>query len=120
MGRQKFQNSQIPYAQRKLMEKFKTIAEHRDDAAKIALQVACVALNDTEGLGYLRLSKFAKRLQQLLHEYYEDPDVGEYHLHQRLEQLGFKVINGRMCALEDLEGNIVPQKMLDQVKKDGL
>ena len=59
MAKQRFRNTDIPYAQRMLMQKCQTIAEHRDDAAKVALQVACVALNDTEGLGYQRLSKFA-------------------------------------------------------------
>lgn len=112
MGKQRFRNTDIPYAQRMLMQKCQTIAEHRDDAAKVALQVACVALNDTECLGYQRLSKFAKRLQELLHEYYADPEVGEAHLHQRLEQLGFKIVNGRMFAVEDAEGNIIPTKML--------
>lgn len=118
MANQRFQKSDIPYSQRLLMQKYQTIAEHRDDAAKVALQVACVALNDTEGLGYQRLSKFAKRLQELLHEYYEDPDVGEDHLLRRLEQLGFKIVNGRMFAVEDAEGNIVPTKMLGSKPDD--
>lgn len=39
----------IPMAQRMLMQKRETIAEHRNEAAMVALQVACVALNDTEG-----------------------------------------------------------------------
>ena len=57
------------------MEKRATIAEHRNEAAMVALQIACVALNDTEGLGYKRLSVFAKRLQELVAEYYEDPEA---------------------------------------------
>lgn len=106
--------SDIPYVQRKQMEKCATIKAHRDEAAAIALQVACVALNDTEGLGYLRLSRFAKRLQELIREYYEDPEVGAAHLKTRLEQLGFVVKDGRMYAVENSEtGEVVPKKLLE-------
>ena len=87
----KFQRSDIPYKDRLLMQKYQNIAAHRDEAAKIAMQVACVALNDTEGLGYMRLSRFAKRLAQL----------------------GFIVKDGRMYAAENAEtGDVVPVKAL--------
>ena len=99
----KFQRSDIPYKDRLLMQKQKNIADHRNEAAMIALQVACVALNDTEGLGYTRLSRFAKRLQELIKEYYEDPEVGAAHLKTRLEQLGFIVKDGHMFCVENTE-----------------
>lgn len=51
--------SDIPYALRLQMAKVAQVRDHRDDAARVALKVA---LNDTEGLGYVRLSRFAKRL----------------------------------------------------------
>ena len=106
--------SDIPYVQRKQMEKYATIAAHRDEAARIALQVACVALNDTEGLGYQRLSRFARRLKVLIDEYYTDPEVGDAHLKTRLEQLGFLVKDGRMYAVENAQtGEVVPTKMLE-------
>lgn len=114
MRRQKFQRSDIPYKDRLLMQKYHDVAQHRDEAAKIALQVACVALNDTEGLGYTRLSRFAKRLQQLISEYYDDPEVGEVHLKTRLEQLGFLVKDGRMYCVEDASGEIFPVKNLQE------
>lgn len=109
----KFQRSDIPYKDRLLMQKYQNIAAHRDEAAKVALQVACVALNDTEGLGYHRLSRFARRLQELIKEYYEDTEVGEVHLKTRLEQLGFIVENGHMFAVENSSGDIVPKKLLE-------
>ena len=100
--------SDIPLAQRKLMEKHATNAAHRDDAAKNALQLACVALNNTEGLGYLRLARFVRELQALTNEFYSDPEVGAAHLKTRLEQLGFMVSeDGRMYAVEDSAGEIV-------------
>lgn len=105
--------SDIPYAQRLQLQKYKQISDHRDEAARIALQVACVALNDTEGLGYTRLSRFARRLQELIREYYEDAEVGSAHLKTRLEQLGFLVKDGHMYAVENSEtGEIVPTKAL--------
>ena len=105
--------SDIPYVQRKQMEKFATIKAHRDEAAAIALQVACVALNDTEGLGYQRLYRFARRLKILIDEYYTDTEVGAAHLKTRLEQLGFIVKDGKMYAAENADGEVVPTKLLD-------
>ncbi len=106
--------SDIPYVQRKQMEKYSTIAAHRNEAASVALQVACVALNDTEGLGYMRLSRFARRLKLLIDEYYSDPEVGAAHLKTRLEQLGFIVKDGHMYAVENAEtGEVVPKKLME-------
>ena len=115
--KRKFQNSDIPYKDRLLMRKYQDVAQHRDEAAKIALHVACVALNDTEGLGYTRLSRFAKRLQQLISEYYEDTEVGDAHLEQRLTQLGFRVEDGRMYCVENADGEIFPTKKLEEQGK---
>ncbi len=109
------QRSDIPYAQRLRMEKAATIAAHRNEAAMVALQIACVALNDTEGLGYIRLSRFARRLQDLIAEYYSDTEMGAVHLKARLEQLGFIVRDGHMYAAENAEtGDIVPTKLLEE------
>jgi hypothetical protein len=98
---------------RLLMNKFATVAQHRDHAALIAMKIATVALNDTEGMGYLRLARFAKRQQALTEEYYTDPDYQEEKLNQRLVQLGFKVVNGRLFGAVDEDGNTVPTKLLE-------
>lgn len=106
------QRSDIPFAQRLQMDKAAAISYHREDAARIALQIACVALNDTEGLGYQRLSRFAKRVNELCSEYWEDPEVEDYHLHERLKELGF-IVNedGHMIAIEsEKEGEFIPVK----------
>lgn len=112
--RSKFGRTDIPYAQRLLMDKFTTIAEHRDHAALTALKIATVALNDTEGMGYMRLARFAKHQQKLTEEYYTDPDYMEEKLNQRLEQMGFKVVNGRLFGAIDEEGNTVSTKTLNE------
>lgn len=99
--------SDIPYAQRLQIAKRAEIAAQRDDAAMVAVQVACVALNDTEGLGYIRLTRFAKRLQELMIEFYQDRTVGEAHVAARLREIGFVVEGGRIYSLEDSDGNTV-------------
>lgn len=108
----KFQRSDIPLKDRLLMNKFSTVAEHRDHAALTAMKIATVALNDTEGMGYMRLARFAKHQQALTEEYYSDPEYMEEKLNQRLEQLGFKVVNGRLFGAVDDEGNTIPTKGL--------
>lgn len=115
--------SDVPYAVRLQMQKYAEIKQHRDEAARIALQLACIALNDTEGLGIVRISRFAKKLHALIDEYYEDTEVGEVHVQQRLRSMGFVMENGRMFALEDQDGNIVradrlPPKVQSDEKED--
>ena len=114
--KQKFQRSDIPMKDRLLMNKFAMVAQHRDHAALIAMKIATVALNDTEGMGYLRLARFAKRQQALTEEYYTDPDYQEEKLNQRLRQLGFKVVNGRLYGAVDENGNTVPTKLLEETE----
>jgi len=80
----------LTYAQRLQMQKFQTIAQQRDDAAMIALMLSCVALNDTEHLGPVRIHRFADRLNELIKEFYGDREMGVIHLHSRLQQMGFQ------------------------------
>ena len=108
--------SDIPYRDRLLMDKLATVAEHRDHAALVAMKIATVALNDTEGMGYVRLSRFAMRQMELTREYYQDPDYQEEKLNQRLTQLGFLIKDGKMYGALDENNNIVPTKDLQNGK----
>ena len=101
------QRSDIPYKDRLMVNQFANIAQHRDHSALVANKVGMVALNDTEGLGYLRLSRFAKRYHFLNEEYYSDPEYQEAKLDERLKKLGFLVEEGRVFCAEDEEDNIV-------------
>ena len=101
------QRSDIPYKDRLMVNQFANIAQHRDHSALVANKVGMVALNDTEGLGYLRLSRFAKRYHFLNEEYYKDPEYQEAKLDERLKKLGFLVEEGRVFCAEDDEDNIV-------------
>lgn len=114
MGRKPvFRRSDIPMKDRLLMNKFATVAEHRDHAALTAMKIATVALNNTEGMGYFRLARFAREQQKLTEEYYTDPEYQEEKLNQRLTQLGFKVVNGRLYGAVDENGNAVSTKELE-------
>lgn len=117
--RAKFANSDIPYKDRLLMNQYTTVAEHRDHAALVAMKIATVALNDTEGMGYMRLSRFAKHQEELTELYYTDPEYQEQKLNERLQQLGFKVVNGRLYGAVDQDGNTVPTKNLEGLPGDG-
>ena len=101
------QRSDIPYKDRLMVNRYANIAQHRDHSALVANKVGMVALNDTEGLGYLRLSRFAKRYHFLNEEYYKDPEYQEAKLDERLKKLGFLVEEGRVFCAEDDEDNIV-------------
>ena len=74
------------------------------------MKTACVALNNTEGMGYSRLIRFAEELDKLIREYYNDPEVGEAHLNQRLEQIGFVIDGTRMFGAIDGDGKAVKMK----------
>lgn len=93
----------IPCAQRIQMQKTAEIKAHRDQAALIAMQCACVALNDTEGLGYVRLCRFARRVQELLDEYYSDMELNRERLNRRLTELGFRMDGEHMYGCFDPE-----------------
>lgn len=98
--------SDIPLVQRMQMHQNAQIAEHREDAAQTALKLACVALNDTEGLGFKRICRFAARLREMVSEYYADTEIGDIHLNKRLEQMGFVIGDkGQMLAMMPVDGD---------------
>ena len=106
----RYQRSDIPYADRLLIQRYDNVAQHRNDAAATALKLACVALNESEGLGLQRLTRFARTLRLLINEYYSDIEVGEAHLNKRLEQLGFIVSeDGRIFIVKENE-LLVPEE----------
>ncbi len=82
----------IPLPLRKKLAQQARIRAERQDAAETIMKLACVALNDNEGLGYTRLTRFAVHTMELVNWYYgEDPEVADAQLNGRLEQMGFKL-----------------------------
>lgn len=77
MGGRKFGRTDIPYKDRLLLDKLTTIAQHRDHAAMVVLKIATWVLNRQEGLGYMRLCRFARETQKMIDLYYSDPEYYE-------------------------------------------
>lgn len=108
MKKHKGAAQQLPYAQRLRMQKQAELQAHGEQTAQTALKLACVALNDTEGLGFHRLFRFAVHLMELVDEYYTDPELYEHQLNRRLEQMGFAIgPTGGVQAHQDEDGNPV-------------
>lgn len=99
--------SQLPYAQQLQVQKLAQINYERQDAALTVCKLACVALNDTEGLGYMRLCRFATHLEELCKEYYADREQMEDQLNRRLEQIGFEAKEGRLRCFKNDQGGFV-------------
>lgn len=101
----------LTYAQQLRMKKQAELQAHGEQTAQTALKLACIALNDTEGLGFYRLSRFAQHLLQLVDWYYKDPELSEYQLNRRLEQMGFVIsATGGVQAEADENGNPVKKE----------
>lgn len=108
--------SDVPYVERLRVNKLANIAAHRDDAHLTELKISLVSLNESEGLGYVRLSRYAQVQQKNREEYYSDPEYMSVKLDQRLRQLGFIVEDGRLICAVDNAGKIVPVSTLEEAK----
>lgn len=113
MKKKKRAAPQVPYAVELQMRRQQAISDEAERRAQIALKCACVALNDTEGLGYMRLAKFGVHLRELIDEYYSDIELGEMRLNRRLEQLSFKIgqNGGLLIGLDEDEKPVKLQSM---------
>ena len=112
------QRSDIPFVKRMKQDRLATAVAHRDDAHLVELKLALVSLNETEGLGYVRLSRFAKQQQINRDRFYDDPEYERAKLDEAVRQLGFVVEEGRLVCAVDENGKIVPTKTLE-VSEDG-
>ena len=98
--------SDIPLALRNQIARREEIVAERDDAARTCLMLSCIALNELYGFGFERLTKYAQKLNELISEHYESPELLDYHredLVRRLEQMGFTFHDGRMYSAYDAQ-----------------
>jgi len=77
-------------------------------------------LNNTEGMGYARMLRFADEVDQLTRLYYSDPEVQEKHLNDRLEQIGFRMDGARMLGARDPDGKPVKIENLENQRMQEL
>ena len=102
------QRSDIPYVERLRIKKLTGIAAHRDDAHLVELKLSLLALNECEGMGCMRLSRYAKLMGRNREEYYSDPEYYSAKLDEQVRKLGFVVVDGRLVCIMDEDGKVIP------------
>lgn len=96
--------SDIPLALRNKIARRVEIVAERDEAARTCLMLSCIALNELYGMGFDRLTRYSEKLNELISEHYESPELLDYHrenLVRRLEQMGFMFHGDRMYSAYD-------------------
>lgn len=83
--------SDIPYAQRLAMQQRASINVNREHAARITLYCMSAAMNECEGIGYLRLIRFARRYRRYEDEFYQDIEVGMAHAKHRMDAMNMPI-----------------------------
>ena len=90
-GRGIMNRSDIPYAQRLAMQQRASINVNREHAARITLYCMSVAMNECEGIGYLRLIRFARRYHRYEDEFYQDIELGMAHAKHRMDAMNMPI-----------------------------
>lgn len=76
-------------------------------ATQVALTVAAIAMNDEFGFGESRQLRISERVTELSARYARE---GEGFLVEKMQQMGFVIIDGRALAFTDDEGNAITAK----------
>ena len=113
-GVKRTKQSQVDYHTRIQIEKAATIAVEREAAAKQALKIACVALNESEGLGFTRLCRFALTMQGIISDLNADPERTMYHIDNRLRKMGFPIDGVSISAPQGEDGQFYKLKDLPE------
>jgi hypothetical protein len=89
------------------------IDNNRLQASQIALLCCTVTMNDVFGFGRERLERITARGRQLSERYVKE---GEQFLLDKMEEIGFPVVNGKVIAYMDDDGSPV---MPSRARKEG-
>ncbi len=81
-------------------------------AVRTQLLFACVALNDSEGFGLQRITRFADAMAVWTKDWKADPERTLAHAQRRLEKLGFCVDGLDIIAFTDDEGKPIRKDQL--------
>ena len=99
-----------------LSKKEQEIHDHSLQAVQIALICNAIAMNDVFGFGKESQYQIAQRAEELTEEYNKK---GEQFLLEKMEKIGFVILDGEVMAFEDDDGNAITQKQwLEQRKAD--
>lgn len=95
-----------------LTKKEQDIQDNRLQAVQIALICNAIAMNDVFGFGQERQFRISERAEELTDEYHKK---GEQFLLEKMEKIGFQIIDGEVCAFSDDDGNpITPKQWREQ------
>lgn len=87
----------------------KEVLDHRMQASQIALFCSKVAIHETFGFAWERQERIADRSRELSARYAKE---GEKFLLEELMKIGFPIVNGKIVAYTDEDGNaILPSKV---------
>ena len=90
-----------------LTKRKQEVHNHSLQAIQIALIVGAVAMNDEFGFGQERQTKISERVTELTDRYSKE---GEKFLLEKMEKIGFPIIDGRAMAYTDGNGNAITKK----------
>lgn len=90
-----------------LTKKEQEIHDHSLQAVQIALICSAIAMNDEFGFGKESQYKISQRADELTEEYNKH---GEKFLLEKMEKIGFKIVDGEVIAFSDDDGNAITYK----------
>ena len=90
-----------------LTKKQQEIHDHSMQAVQIALICSAIAMNDVFGFGQERQLRISQRADELTAEYNEK---GETFLLEKMEKIGFLILDGEVMAFSDDDGNAITPK----------
>lgn len=90
-----------------LSRKQQEIHDHSMQAVQIALICSAIAMNDVFGFGQERQYRISKKADELTAEYNKQ---GEKFLLEKMEKIGFLILDGEVMAFSDDDGNGITYK----------
>lgn len=89
--------------------KHREIMDHRLQASQIALFCSKIAIHEVFGFAWQRQERLSDRSRELSARYAKE---GEGFLLEELQKIGFPIVNGKIVAYTDEDGNaILPSKV---------
>lgn len=90
-----------------LSKRQQEIHDHSLQAVQIALICTAIAMNDVFGFGQERQFRISQRADELTEEYNKK---GEKFLLEKMEKIGFLILDGEVLAFSDDDGNAITPK----------
>ena len=93
------------------------VINHAAHAIQVALILGTITMNDHFGFGKERLTRILLRTRELTARYAKE---GEGFLLEKVQQMGFPIVDGRITAFMDDDGNpVVASRAIKEGYLDG-